>query len=35
MWYLKSAFDTYEKVQSVVQNRLGEVQSQFFRRWKR
>lgn len=27
MWYLKSAFDTYEKVQSAVQNRLGEVQS--------
>jgi polyhydroxyalkanoate synthesis repressor PhaR len=27
MWYLKSAFDTYEKVQSTVQNRLSEVQS--------
>jgi polyhydroxyalkanoate synthesis repressor PhaR len=27
MWYLKSAFDTYEKVQSTVQDRLGEVQS--------
>ncbi|HEX6806286.1 MAG TPA: polyhydroxyalkanoate synthesis regulator DNA-binding domain-containing protein [Terriglobales bacterium] len=27
MWYLKSAFDTYEKVQDAVQNRLGEVQS--------
>lgn len=27
MWYLKSAFDTYEKVQSALQNRLGEVQS--------
>ena len=26
-WYLKSAFDTYEKVQSTVQNRLSEVQS--------
>lgn len=27
MWYLKSAFDTYEKVQDAVQNRLTEVQS--------
>lgn len=27
MWYLKSAFDTYEKLQSAVQNRLSEVQS--------
>lgn len=27
MWYLKSAFDTYEKVQDAVQNRLGEIQS--------
>jgi polyhydroxyalkanoate synthesis repressor PhaR len=27
MWYLKSAFDTYQSVQSAVQNRLGEVQS--------
>jgi polyhydroxyalkanoate synthesis repressor PhaR len=27
MWYLKSAFDTYEKVQGALQNRLGEVQS--------
>jgi polyhydroxyalkanoate synthesis repressor PhaR len=27
MWYLKSAFDTYEKVQDAVQNRMGEVQS--------
>jgi polyhydroxyalkanoate synthesis repressor PhaR len=27
MWYLKSAFDTYNKVQEAVQNRLGEVQS--------
>ncbi|MGA3089282.1 MAG: polyhydroxyalkanoate synthesis regulator DNA-binding domain-containing protein [Terriglobales bacterium] len=27
MWYLKSAFDTYEKVQGAFQNRLGEVQS--------
>jgi polyhydroxyalkanoate synthesis repressor PhaR len=27
MWYLKSAFDTYEKVQDAVQNRLNEVQS--------
>jgi len=27
MWYLKSAFDTFEKLQGVVQNRLSEVQS--------
>jgi polyhydroxyalkanoate synthesis repressor PhaR len=27
MWYLKSAFDTYQKVQDAVQNRLGEIQS--------
>lgn len=27
MWYLKSAFDTYRKVQDAVQSRLGEVQS--------
>ena len=27
MWYLKSAFDTYQKVQDTVQGRLGEVQS--------
>lgn len=27
MWYLKSAFDTYEKVQGTLQNRLGQVQS--------
>jgi hypothetical protein len=27
MWYLKSAFDTYEKLQSAVQTRLSEVQS--------
>jgi polyhydroxyalkanoate synthesis repressor PhaR len=27
MWYLKSAFDTYEKVQDAVQNRFTEVQS--------
>src|ERR1035437_2544828 len=27
MWYLKSAFDTYQKVQDAVQGRLGEVQS--------
>jgi polyhydroxyalkanoate synthesis repressor PhaR len=27
MWYLKSPFDTYAKVQDAVQNRLGEVQS--------
>jgi polyhydroxyalkanoate synthesis repressor PhaR len=26
MWYLKSAFDTYAKVQDAVQSRLGEVQ---------
>src|SRR5438270_7914295 len=27
MWYLKSAFDTYQKVQETVQNRLSDVQS--------
>jgi polyhydroxyalkanoate synthesis repressor PhaR len=27
MWYLKSAFDTYQKVQDAVQNRLTEVGS--------
>ncbi len=27
MWYLKSAFDTYEKLQDAVKNRLSEVQS--------
>lgn len=27
MWYLKSAFDTYQKVQNAVQGRLGEMQS--------
>ena len=27
MWYLKSAFDTYQKVQDAVQSRLGEVQT--------
>lgn len=27
MWYLKSAFDTYQKVQDSLQNRLSEVQS--------
>ena len=27
MWYLKSAFDTYQKVKEGVQSRLGEVQS--------
>ncbi len=27
MWYLKSAFDTYQKLQDTVQNRLTEVQS--------
>ncbi len=27
MWYLKSAFDTYQKVQETVQSRLSEVQS--------
>jgi polyhydroxyalkanoate synthesis repressor PhaR len=27
MWYLRSAFDTYEKVQDALQNRLTEVQS--------
>jgi polyhydroxyalkanoate synthesis repressor PhaR len=27
IWYLKSAFDTYQKLQDTVQNRLSEVQS--------
>ncbi|MGO8797037.1 MAG: polyhydroxyalkanoate synthesis regulator DNA-binding domain-containing protein [Candidatus Sulfotelmatobacter sp.] len=27
MWYLKSAFDTYERLQESVQNRLSQVQS--------
>jgi polyhydroxyalkanoate synthesis repressor PhaR len=27
MWYLKSAFDTFDKVQEAVQSRLGDVQS--------
>jgi polyhydroxyalkanoate synthesis repressor PhaR len=27
MWYLKSAFDTYQAVQDSVQSRLGEMQS--------
>ena len=27
MWYLKSAFDTYQKVQDAVQGRLGQVES--------
>src|SRR5208283_6094449 len=27
MWYLKSAFDAYQKVQSSVQSRLSEVRS--------
>ncbi|MGC2182098.1 MAG: polyhydroxyalkanoate synthesis regulator DNA-binding domain-containing protein [Terriglobales bacterium] len=27
MWYLKSAFDAYQKVQDAVHSRLGEVQS--------
>jgi len=27
MWYLKSAFDAYQKVQTSVQSRLSEVQS--------
>ena len=27
MWYLKSAFDTYQKVQDAVQSRFSEVQS--------
>ena len=27
MWYLKSAFDTYQKVQDTVQHRLSEVHS--------
>jgi len=27
MWYLKSAFDTYQKVQEAVQSRLSDLQS--------
>jgi cell shape-determining protein MreC len=27
MWYLKSAFDAYQKVQSAVQTSVGNVQS--------
>ncbi len=27
MWYLKSAFDSYQKVQDAVQNRLSQVES--------
>ncbi len=27
MWYLKSAFDTYQKVQDAVQSRLGDLHS--------
>ena len=27
MWYLKSAFDTYQTLQDTVQNRLSQVQS--------
>jgi polyhydroxyalkanoate synthesis repressor PhaR len=27
MWYLKSAFDSYQKIQDAVQDRLGQVQS--------
>lgn len=27
MWYLKSAFDTYQKMQDAVQSRIGEVRS--------
>lgn len=30
MWYLKSAFDAYQKVQDAVQARLGDVQSAIF-----
>lgn len=30
MWYLKSAFDTYQKLQDTVQSRLTEVQSAIF-----
>src|ERR1019366_1498804 len=30
MWYLKSAFDTYEKVQDAVQDRLKDVRSAGF-----
>jgi hypothetical protein len=27
MWYLKSAFDTYQKLQTAIQGRLSDVQS--------
>ena len=27
MWYLKSAFDTYQKMQDAVESRIGEVRS--------
>lgn len=27
MWYLKSALDTYQKMQDAVENRLGEIRS--------
>ncbi|HLK33784.1 MAG TPA: polyhydroxyalkanoate synthesis regulator DNA-binding domain-containing protein [Terriglobales bacterium] len=27
MWYLKSAFDTYQTVQNAVQNRIGDMRS--------
>lgn len=30
MWYLKSAFDTYQAVQDAVQSRLSDVQSAIF-----
>ncbi|HXZ32501.1 MAG TPA: polyhydroxyalkanoate synthesis regulator DNA-binding domain-containing protein [Terriglobales bacterium] len=30
MWYLKSAFDAYQKIQDAVQNRLTGVQSAIF-----
>lgn len=33
MWYLKSAFDTYQKVQDAVQSRLGKCSPPFCRPW--
>ena len=33
MWYLKSAFDAYQKVQTTVQDRFSEVQSAALAPW--
>jgi polyhydroxyalkanoate synthesis repressor PhaR len=33
MWYLKSAFDTYQKVQDAVQSRLARSSPRFCPRW--